>query len=369
MESDKRYWVGLNMIPGITPKRFHVLLSNFPDLKSAWNASKERIESLPGFDEDAAEKLIGWRRGGALDNEMEEIGKANLNIITLGDERYPEPLRPLEFPPPVLYEKGEYLAQDGLALAVVGTRKCSEYGRQMAERLATQLTQAGFTIISGMAKGIDSCAHHAALAAGGRTVAIMGTGLNNIYPEENVKLAADIEQNGAVLSEFRLDQNPTRWSFPRRNRIISGLCRGTLVVEAPAKSGALITARCALQQGREVFAVPGDARRETLRGNHGLIKDGAKLVEEIDDVVEEFKDLQAALPLDEEDEKSEKELKNELNSDELKVYSNLDYEPIHFNEIVEETGFPPARLSHIIFKLQMDKLVKKIEGNRWVKLV
>ncbi|MFP4136438.1 MAG: DNA-processing protein DprA [Candidatus Acetothermia bacterium] len=360
---EKKYWLGINMNSAITPQRFHLLLNHFSSVEKIWNASREELESVEGFG-GAAEKFCNQRDEEDLKEELEKCRERNLEVLTLDDTRYPDSLRTIDKPPPVLYVKGDYQEEDQLGIAMVGTRKNTNYGKKVAKDLAAQLAREGFTLVSGMARGIDTYSHKAALGSGGRTIAVMGTGFDHTYPKSNANLMREISRNGAVITEFPSYQRPAKWTFPQRNRIISGLTRGTLVVEAPESSGALITAHDALTQGREVFAVPGDIRKSTMRGNHGLIKDGAKLVEDVSDVVEEFKDLQAALPFDQNEEKEPGE---DLTGAKKEVFSLLDYEPIHFNDVVAKTDFSPARISHIMFQLEMDDLVERLEGNQWVK--
>lgn len=359
----KKYWLGINMISVITPQRFHLLLNQFPSVERIWNASRKELESIDGF-RDAAEKFCDQRDEEELEQELEKCRRQDLEILTLKDARYPESLRTIDKPPPVLYVKGDYFEEDQLGIAMVGTRKNTNYGKRVAKKLAEQLVREGFTLVSGMARGIDTFSHKAALSAGGRTIAVMGTGFDHTYPKSNANLMRAISENGAVITEFPFYQSPAKWTFPQRNRIISGLTRGTIVVEAPASSGALITAHDALSQGREVFAVPGDIRKQTMKGTHGLIKDGAKLVEDASDIVEEFKDLQATLPFDQD---KEEEPGEALSGPKEEVFSLLDYEPIHFNDVVAKTDFSPARISHIMFQLEMDDLVERLEGNQWVK--
>ncbi|MFP3953387.1 MAG: DNA-processing protein DprA [Candidatus Acetothermia bacterium] len=361
-DEKKRYWVGINMIRGITPRRFHVLLNYFSDLSAVWNASESKLREIPSVKKFAA-RLVEGRDDGAVNAEMRRCRELGIELIALEDDAYPETLRAIPKPPPLLYMKGQYRRGDRLAIGVVGTRKYTNYGKRMAEKLSGQLSRAGFTVVSGMARGIDTFSHQSTLNANGRTVAVMGTGFGVPYPRENVNLMRRIAANGAVFSEFPLDQGPSRWSFPQRNRVISGLSRGVLVVEAPARSGALITAHDALNQGREVFAVPGDARKETMRGTHGLIKDGAKLVEDVADVVEEFNDLQLRLPL----EKGGVDKRPDLTDEQKEVYEVLGDEPIPFNEVLGRVDFPPGRLSHIIFQLEIDDLVERSDGNLWAK--
>ncbi len=364
IEEDKKYWLGVNMISTITPQRFHLLLNHFPSVEAIWKASTAELKSIEGLEDEAAEKFCNQRNEDDLRKELEKIEKLDLEIVTMAGSEYPESLRTIDKPPPVLYIRGNYVEEDQLGVAMVGTRKNTNYGKNVAEDLAADLASEGFTVVSGMARGIDTYSHKSALAAGGRTVAVMGTGFGHTYPKSNANLMREISENGAVMSEFPFYQRPAKWTFPQRNRIISGLTRGTIVVEAPESSGALITAHDALSQGREVFAVPGDVRKPTVKGTHGLIKDGAKLVEGAADVVEEFKDVQATLPFNENE---EKEPGADLTGPKKEVFSLLEYEPIHFNDLVAETDFSPARISHIMFQLEMDDLVEQLEGNQWVK--
>jgi len=364
--ASKKYWVGINMNSAVTPNRFHLLLNHFPTVEAIWEATRDELEEVPGFS-DGVEGFCDDRDPEGLEEEMEKCEKLDLEVLTLDDSAYPDSLRAIDKPPPVLYVKGDYRADDQLGIAMVGTRKNTSYGKNIAQELAAQLAREGITVVSGMARGIDSFSHKSALGVDGRTVAVMGTGFGHTYPKGNASLMRKISENGAVLTEFPFDRGPERWTFPQRNRIISGLTRGTIVVEAPEESGALITAHDALSQGREVFAVPGDVRRPTMKGTHGLIKDGAKLVEDASDVLEEFKDIQAALPFPEETEGGDQDIKSQLNDKQEEVYSELDYEPIHFNDIVAQTDFPAARISHIMFQLEMEDLVEQLEGNKWVK--
>ncbi len=364
-QEDKKYWLGVNMSSAITPQRFHLLLNHFPSVEAIWKAPAKKIKSIQGLEDEAAEKFCTGRDEDELREELEKIEQLNLEIVTMAGSEYPESLRTIDKPPPVLYVRGNYVEEDQLGIAIVGTRKNTSYGKKVAKDLAADLASEGFTVVSGMARGIDTFSHKSALAADGRTVAVMGTGFDHTYPKSNANLMREISENGAVITEFPFYQRPAKWTFPQRNRIISGLTRGTIVVEAPESSGALITAHDALSQGREVFAVPGDVRKPTMKGTHGLIKDGAKLVEDAADVIEEFKDVQATLPFNQGE---EKEPGADLTGPKKEVFSLLKYEPTHFNDLVAETDFSPARISHIMFQLEMDDLVEQLEGNQWVKL-
>lgn len=363
-EKTRQYWVGINMNSMITPRRFHLLLGYFPDLESIWYATEAEIREIKGL-KDIAASFVEDRDMGKVERELRRCDDLGLELVSLEDSAYPPALRAIEKPPPVLYVKGDYDPDDHFRIAMVGTRKYSNYGKRMAEKISGQLTRAGFTIVSGMALGIDTFSHQAAINAGGSTIAVMGTGFGNPYPRRNASLMRRISRTGAVFTEYPLDQGPTKWTFPQRNRVISGLSRGTIVAEAPDKSGALITANDALTQGREVFAVPGDARRRSMKGTHQLIKDGAKLVEDAADVIEEFSDLQLNFPVNKE---AEVKPSPNLTEEQNEVYSALDYEPVHFNDILERVDFPPTRLSHIIFQLEIDDLVERSEGNLWAKV-
>jgi len=287
-------------------------------------------------------------------------------IIALGDERYPERLRTIHDPPAVLYCDGLPETGDRQAVAIVGSRRATPYGLRVTEALAGELSRLGITIVSGFARGIDAAAHRAALAAGGRTIAVLGCGLDVDYPPGHKSLHVEIAAGGAVLTEFAPGTPPRAAHFPRRNRIISGLALGVVVIEAAEDSGSLITARLALEQGREVFAVPGPIEAPTSRGPHGLLKQGAKLVEMVDDIVEEL------LPqLD----RSLQTLKTEpiaalpkhvdLSSSERAMLDMMSREPLHLDELTERTGLTPAVVAGILLGLELRALVKQVPGQRY----
>ncbi|MBI1743298.1 DNA-protecting protein DprA [Candidatus Acetothermia bacterium] len=363
---DKRYWIALTLIPNLNPKKFHILLEHFSSPEEIWNAPLEILKGIPGFAE-SAETFCHHRSRAVIEQELESIAKLDLRVMTLADPEYPKPLRALADASPVLYLKGDYLEKDELAIAIVGTRRATSYGRSVAAQFAQELGKLGFTIVSGLALGIDTAAHQSAIESGVRTIAVIGSGFGNVYPQENRRLLEPIAKQGAVLSEFASNVNPGQWTFPQRNRIISGLSRGVIVIEAPEASGALITAKTALEQGREVFAVPGSIASEKNRGAHQLIKkSGAKLVDSIDDIIEEFADLQAALkgrqaqpaPIQ----------MPVLSPHEERVYAHLEFEPLHFNDLVEKTGLATSEISEALLSLEMQALVREIEGKRYVKL-
>jgi DNA processing protein len=292
--------------------------------------------------------------------EMQSSGL--VKTLSLKDKEYPQNLRYIYDPPQTIYVKGSLLLEDNLAIAIVGSRQASYYGLKNAESLAFELAAKGITIVSGLARGIDSAAHQGALKAKGRTIAVLGSGLNKIYPPENKKLAEEIAQNGAVLSEFPLDTPPLKENFPRRNRIISGLSLGVVVVEAAQKSGALITASCALEQGREVFALPGKIDSFTSQGTNDLIKQGAKLIQSSQDIVDELEPLRLLSGMPKETQKIP-----DLPEEESKVYQLLSSEPMHIDELLEKSALSQGKLLTALMKLEYKKLIKELPGKRFVK--
>ena len=357
-----RPWIGLNFC--LTPRQTLLLLDHFESAQAAWSASKKELESVPGFAGEA-DAFLQRRSQAPLDRELEALQRHKLRVLTLADPQYPSPLRQVKAPPPVLYVQGEYQPRDQLALAVVGTRRASAYGRRAAETLTRALAEQGLTIVSGLALGIDTIAHQSALAAGGRTLAVLGSGLLCIYPPRNRALAERIACQGALLSEFPLHAEPAPWTFPRRNRVISGLSRGVLVVEAPLKSGALITAKTALDQGREVLAVPGAITHPNAQGCHHLIKSGAKLVEGAQDVLEEFPELTGLLQKGADRSHAPPP---SLSDEQRRVLEALDFEPIHINALIEQLGVGAAHVSAALVELEMLGLVSETEAKHYVRL-
>ncbi len=360
----RRYWIALNAIPNLTPEKFTLLLDHFPSPEAIWEAPSEQLKAVPGF-ERSVETFVAHRRKLALEQELTEIERLGLDVLTVADAGYPDALRAIAHPPPVLLVKGDLVEKDRVAIAIVGTRKPSDYGRMIAEKFSKELAERGFTIVSGMALGVDTAAHQGALNAGARTLAVLGGGFGHVYPQQNVPLVDEIAASGAVLTEFSPSTKPDRWTFPQRNRIISGLTRGTLVVEAGDRSGALITAKSATQQGREVFAVPGPITKASSRGAHRLIQQGAKLVVDVGDVLEEFPDLQETLGSGS---KRASRQDVELSPVEAKVFGALDYEPIHFDDLVERTDASTTEVSLALFQLDAKGLIKELSGKRYAKL-
>ncbi|MEW6006919.1 MAG: DNA-processing protein DprA [bacterium] len=283
MRNTSEALIGLNMIRGIPSYKLNLLLKNLADPFSAsYSSLKEIIE------EEWADLICKERKKIDIKKEIKLAKENGIRIIVVEDEEYPESLKLISDPPIVLYIKGKIIPDDKLSIAIVGSRHSSSYGRNVCEMLGRELSKLGFTIVSGMARGIDTIAHRACLEAKGRTIAVLGSGLLNVYPSENKPLFEKICENGAVISEFPLDTPPFKDNFPRRNRIIAGLSLGCVVVEAKERSGALITARLAMESGREVFAVPGEITKETSKGTNKLIKEGVKPVCDVLDIIEEL---------------------------------------------------------------------------------
>lgn len=286
-DPDLPYWLALNRVKGIGPARFKRLLDAFGSAEAAWRGSISAWQAA-GIDTRTANGLEQQRKRIVPEAEVERLIKLHVGVLRLSDDAYPRLLREITLPPPVLYVRGALRPEDDWAVAIVGTRRATAYGRQIAERLAAELAQRGITIISGLARGIDTHAHTATLDTGGRTIAVLGCGPDLVYPPENARLAARIVENGCIITEFGPGAQPEAGNFPARNRLISGLSLGVLVAEAPDDSGALITTRFAAEQGRDVFAVPGNITSHASAGANRLIQDGAKLVLDVDDILSEL---------------------------------------------------------------------------------
>ena len=281
---DRQYWVGFNIVRGIGPAKFRALLDYFGSAQAAWAADEGALRQA-GLDRRATQSLLQTRQAIDLPAALEEIESAGVEILTWDDKEYPLYLKEIADPPPVLYLRGDIQTRDQWAVAVVGTRRSTSYGKHVTQQLVGDLARSGATIVSGMARGIDGVAHWAALEAGGRTLAVLGSGISQVYPPEHRALAQQIASSGALLSEFPPDTPPEAGNFPRRNRIISGLSLGVLVIEAGRKSGALITANYALEQGRDVFAVPGNINARSSVGTNRIIQEGATLVLSAEDIL------------------------------------------------------------------------------------
>jgi DNA processing protein len=327
------YLVGLSLLPGIGPARFGRLLERCGEPERAWRASETDLMSA-GVDAKSLPALLDARRALNLDAELEKLRRYHVRVLALADPEYPPRLREIYNPPVLLYVRGEITRQDDQAVGVVGTRSPTVYGRELTARIVPQLVAAGLTIVSGLARGIDSVAHNAALQAGGRTIAVLGCGVDVIYPAENRRLFERIPEHGAVVSEYPLGTKPDAFNFPARNRIISGLSLGSVVVEAGPTSGAAITADYALEQNREVFAFPGRATDPRSAGCNRLIREGrAKLVTCTQDILDEL-DLTVAV--------QQLEIKTAIpaNDDEGRLLSLLSHEPVHVDDLVRQSAMP-----------------------------
>lgn len=358
MGKDLKYWVGFNMVAGIGPKRFEVLLKYFGDAGTAWRAGVSDLRAA-GLDSRSLESLLAARSGLDLDAEVERNLKAGVSILTWDDPDYPPLLKQIYDPPYVLYVRGELLPTDEWAVAVVGTRRASAYGREATRWLAGDLATNGITVVSGLAQGIDAHAHKAALEAGGRTIAVMAHGLDQVYPPQNRSLATQIVEQGALVSEFAVGTRPEAKNFPARNRIISGLSLGTLVVEAGQRSGALITAEFAAEQGREVFAVPGSIFAAGAVGTNRLIQTGAKVALGVEDILEElnlamigtFQQVREIVP------------ENEIES---RLLEHLSDDPIHVDELGQVAGISISQVSSTLALMELKGMVRQVGGMNYV---
>ena len=375
---DRERLIQLNLVTEIGSLRLTRLLTAFGDLRRLFRASEEQLREVEGIGTKIAARIAAvCRDPEALPEELELAERAGCAIVTQLDAGYPEPLRDITDPPPVLYMKGAWIPADAVDVAIVGARRSTLYGQQTATRLAADLARRGVTIVSGLARGIDAAAHRGALAAGGRTIAVVGNGLASVYPPEHDGLAAKIAERGAVISEYPATMPPLPHHFPRRNRLISGLSLGVVVVEAGPKSGALITADCALDQGREVFAVPGKVDSEASQGAHRLLKQGARLVTSVDDIIEELR-LEAQ-PLagahGEMDDVASgamagarAEQIGDASDDERRLLSLLQRdEPSDVDELAVRAGVPVAACSTALVSLSLKRLVRQLPGQQFVR--
>jgi DNA processing protein len=352
--SDRKYWLGFSLVPEIGPKRLAALYTYFQDLALAWCASAADLRAA-GLDQKPLDNLLRIRKTINLDAELDKIAQAGGWLLILTDDSYPPLLRKSPDAPMLLYGRGSLTPQDDFALAVVGTRRATTYGKDAAYYFARHLAAEGISIISGLAHGIDTAAHRGALESGGRTLAVLGCGIDRIYPPDNHKLAAEIMENGALLSEFPVGTPPEAHNFPRRNRIISGLALGVLVAEAPEKSGALITASTAGDQGREVFAVPGNIFSASSAGANRLIQDGAKLVITVEDVLAELRISRQAIIT-----RTAAEAIMPENETEALILRFLSADPIHVDELVRLCGLAVASVSSTLTILELKGVARMV---------
>jgi len=359
-------YIALNMMEDIGPVGVRSLIEILGSPQEIFTADREKMMEAHGVGTAAVDRIIEQRRNLCPADEMQRAAGLGVEIVTPADERYPKSLAKIHDPPLALYVKGDLLPADRHAVGVVGSRHATVYGRETAESLAYQLAHAGFTVVSGLARGIDTAAHKGALKArGGRTLAVLGGGIDEIYPPENFALAEQISKNGAVISEFPIGKKPDKTTFPVRNRIISGLSSGVVVVEAGLTSGALITANQALEQGRSVFAVPGRIDSPASKGAHTLIKNGARLVESVDDILQEFEFL---IPRPKHEECRTGEMFPPLDENEKKIVLALEEGELSVDEIIRQTGIGANLIGAILLGLEMKRMIK-LQPGRMVHLM
>jgi DNA processing protein len=355
--AERQAWIAWSGVPGVGPATFRRLLERFGSAEQAWRAPLAELQRL-GFTERVLASVRAKRRGDWPQRVAARLEALGARALAWSDPEYPERLKHIGSPPIVLYVRGALQPSDDWAVAVVGTRRATVYGRDMTERIVAELAANGVTIVSGLARGIDSHAHRAALEAGGRTLAVLGSGIDVVYPPENARLAEAIVASGALVSELPPGARPDARHFPLRNRIISGLARAVLVVEAPEDSGALITADCALDQGRDVLAVPGNVTQRSSSGANRLIQQGAKLVTCARDVLEELR--LEALP-------QQLEMRALLPDSpiEQRLVALLAEQPAHLDEIVRASGLTTAEVSSAMAMLELKGFVRALGGQHY----
>ena len=392
----------LSLIQGVGPKTVLFLVNILGSAEKVLNATPEELEKVGELSANARNRLTQRKLGCPLERELDLIQEYGCQIITYYDTSYPSLLKEVNPPPLLLYVRGELKPEDALSIAIVGSREAKDYGRRVSYQLAHQLANRGLTVVSGFAKGIDTCAHRGSLEAGGRTIAVMGNGLSLIYPAGNSELVEKVVESGALISEFPMGMKPRAENFPRRNRIISGLTLGTVVVEASNRSGALITARLASEQGREVFAVPGEIFSELSTGTHKLIDNGAKLISTVDDLIEALphhiiNQISTITPTSEADRGTETPLVNrdnlegtsstlpkstetdkkkplpkpppDLTADEKTVFDAIEVPSTHIDAIVRTTQLPISQVSSALLMLELKGAIEQLPGKQFAKTI
>jgi len=373
MIDDLKYWLALTLIKDIGPVTAKRLLSALGTPKRVFDSSANELKNIEGINDSKIRGISEFNSWDEVEKEIDEIKSHNVRIIRYTDEEYPESLRYIDDSPVILYVRGSFIKKDKYAVAIVGSRNMTPYGKKITETIASELALCGITIVSGMARGIDAISHKSALKANGRSIAVLGSGLDNPYPPENKGLFDELSEKGCVISEFPMGTPPNKENFPQRNRLISGLSLGVLVVEAAARSGSLITAGCALDQGKDVFAVPGSITSSNSEGTNELIKKGAKLVQKAEDILEDIaphlkglrgsanglsgESLSVNLPIN---------LNGlEINDEEKAICNILGSEPKHIDIISREAGIQAGRVLGILLGLEIKGIVKQSEGKRF----
>jgi len=359
--------VALNLVEHVGPVRVRQLLDHFGEAPKILSASRAELLRVRGIGDDTADAIANWEKSVDLNGELKRIGDFGCHILTQADEAYPELLRQIYDPPIVLYVKGKLTAQDKNAVAMVGSRTTTHYGIEVARKLAYQLAYVGVTVVSGGARGIDTAAHQGALAAKGRTVCVLGTGINLVTPPENAELFERIAANGALITQFPFNRNADKQSFPIRNRIVAGMTLGAVVVEANLTSGALITANFANEYGRQVFAVPGRIDSPRSKGCHDLIKKGAKLCESAEDILSEFEYLFPASNRPPSPGETGVLPALTLSENEQKVYDVLSNEELSIDDVIRQSGLPSSAVSVALLSLEMKRVVKQLPGKLFVR--
>ena len=393
LAAETKNLIHLNLIPGIGNHTIRRLLAAFGSAEKSVAATSAELAQIDGLTPDVRQQLINGRSHAPLAQELELIQQHQCHIVTINDDAYPPLLKQINDPPVLLYIIGAFPLQNAPSIAIVGSRSPTEYGKTISQQLSHQLAERGITVVSGFARGIDTCVHRGALEAGGRTIAVFGCGLSIIYPAANRALAAEIVESGALISEFPMTMPPRGNNFPRRNRVISGLTLGTLVVEASERSGSLITAGHAAEQGREVFAVPGQIFSGVSRGTHSLINQGATLINSVDDLLDALPQdytqilgqvspeptLQA--PSSKRPDKvarpqsvakgstptPQPKANLDLTPDEQTVLSAMDADSIHIDEITRVTQLPIGKVSSLLVMLELKGIVQQLPGKQFVK--
>ena len=398
LSAETKSLIHLNLIPGVGNSTIRRLLAAFGSAEKSLVATSKELARIDGLTPDVRRRLIDGRSRVSLADELELIQKHQCHIVTINDESYPPLLKQISDPPVLLYITGQFPPQDTLSIAIVGSRSPTKYGKTTSQQLSQQLARRGIAIVSGFARGIDTCAHRGALEAGGQTIAVLGCGLSIVYPEANRALAEEVIKSGALVSEFPMTMPPKGTNFPRRNRLISGLTLGTLVVEASDRSGSLITARCAAEQGREVFAVPGQIFSKMSRGAHHLINQGATLINSVEDLLDALPQgytkilegqspprqpspQKATRPQSGKERKPDSTLPSQpetkvepdptpalqLSPDEQTVLSAIDAPASHIDQIARVTQLPIGKVSSLLVMLELKGSVQQLPGKQFAK--
>jgi len=366
---EQRALIGLSLVPGVGPSRLRALLAHFEAPSAVFQAPRSTLTQVDGVGGQTAEAILTFDDRASVNREMKRAEEVGASLVSPWDERFPTRLGEIYDPPGFLWMRGTLPSDSRPLVTVVGTRRCTDYGRAQAHHFASELVRRGFTVVSGLAYGIDAAAHKGALDAGGRTIAVLGSGVGNVYPHKHEALAQRIEENGAVLSEYAIDADPDAPNFPERNRILSGLALGTLVVESYSEGGALITARMAVEQNREVFAIPGAITKDSSRGANRLIQRGhAKLVMDVEDLLEELPEHTVEAPEEVDAETvspSSTGPIDDLSEQEKVLYEALTDRPTHIDDLCDETGVDPSNALVHLLELEFKGVVRQLAGKQF----